>query len=117
MAVETEGIKYIGSKKKIIPYILDILSKIPGCNRVWDGFSGTTRVSQAMVYRGYEVISSDSSVWSEVFDRCYLQNYLDRNYFIDIIDRLNSVEPFYGWFSEHYSLDTSHGGNTPLKRP
>ena len=41
----TEGIKYAGSKLKIIPYILDVVSGL-NVKSILDGFSGTTRVSQ-----------------------------------------------------------------------
>ncbi|MEK9194850.1 MAG: DNA adenine methylase, partial [Patescibacteria group bacterium] len=57
----TEGIKYAGSKLKILPYIIDILSELNGVKKVLDGFSGTTRVSQALAQLGYEVTSSDIS--------------------------------------------------------
>ena len=41
----TEGIKYAGSKLKLLPEILR-LAKRTGAKTVIDGFSGTTRVSQ-----------------------------------------------------------------------
>ena len=63
----TEGIKYAGSKLKILPYIVEILSDLKRVEKVLDGFSGTTRVSQAFAQLGYDTTSSDISVWSEVF--------------------------------------------------
>ena len=54
----TEGIKYTGSKSKIIPYILQIARGLDG-STVFDGFSGTTRVSQAFAKSGYRVICND----------------------------------------------------------
>ncbi|MBP6673473.1 MAG: hypothetical protein KA247_10005, partial [Bacteroidetes bacterium] len=42
---ETEGIKYAGSKLKILPSIVEIISPLKISN-VLDGFSGSTRVSQ-----------------------------------------------------------------------
>ena len=33
---------------------------------VFDGFSGTTRVSQAFAQTGYRVIANDIAVWSRV---------------------------------------------------
>ncbi|MDR3244205.1 MAG: DNA adenine methylase, partial [Elusimicrobiota bacterium] len=50
---KTEGIKYTGSKLKIIPYIINILGEIKNIKTVLDGFSGTTRVSQALAQLGY----------------------------------------------------------------
>lgn len=69
----TEGIKYAGSKLKLIPHILRLVGKV-GAKTVLDGFSGTTRVSQALARLGYTVICNDIAVWSEVFGTCYLLN-------------------------------------------
>jgi len=45
-APSTEGIKYTGSKLKLLPHILSLSSKV-NVKKVLDGFSGSTRVSQA----------------------------------------------------------------------
>lgn len=45
-SIKTEGIKYAGSKKKLLPQILSLAKKV-NAKTVLDGFSGTTRVSQA----------------------------------------------------------------------
>ena len=71
---KTQGIKYAGSKLKILPYIVDALSDLKDVKNVLDGFSGTTRVSQALAQIGYDVTSSDISEWSEVFATCYLKS-------------------------------------------
>ena len=68
---QTEGIKYTGSKLKLLPYILGIVQGLP-VRSVLDGFSGTTRVSQALSRAGYDVTAYDISEWSEVFVKCYL---------------------------------------------
>lgn len=100
-APETEGIKYAGSKLKLLPQILD-LAKKTGAKTVLDGFAGTTRVSQAFAKSGYKVISSDISVWSEVFATCYLLNKKPRSSYIELINHLNSLEPKDGWFTQNY---------------
>ena len=64
----TEGIKYAGSKLKLLPNILE-LARRTGAKTVLDGFAGTTRVSQAFAKRGYRVISNDIAVWTEVFGK------------------------------------------------
>ena len=51
---QTEGIKYAGSKLKLLPYILELAQKVKP-QTVFDGFSGTTRVSQAFAKVGYKV--------------------------------------------------------------
>lgn len=105
-AIKTEGIKYAGSKLKLLPDILDLIQPLKG-TRVWDAFAGTTRVSQALAQRGYSVVSSDISVWSECFGKCYLLNQRDGSYYQGIIDHLNGLPPVDGWYSEHYGALTS----------
>ncbi len=60
----TQGIKYAGSKLAIVKHILSAISDLQ-VNTVLDGFSGTTRVSQALAQSGYEVTCSDISAWSD----------------------------------------------------
>ncbi|MBU4298565.1 DNA adenine methylase, partial [Patescibacteria group bacterium] len=38
---------------------------------VLDGFSGTTRVFQALKQSGYTVYANDIADWSKVFGECY----------------------------------------------
>jgi adenine-specific DNA-methyltransferase len=97
----TEGVKYIGSKLKLIPHILQLANKVMP-RTVFDGFSGTTRVSQAFAKRGYKVISNDIAVWSKVFGLCYLKNRKTKSYYQKIIDHLNALPSKDGWFTKHY---------------
>jgi adenine-specific DNA-methyltransferase len=109
---KTEGIKYAGSKLKILPYIFDMISDLD-IENVLDGFSGSTRVSQAFAKTGYTTSSSDISVWSETLAKAYLLNNREPKYYVPIIDHLNSLKGYEGWFSENY------GGSDDLneKRP
>jgi len=97
----TEGIKYAGSKLKIIPYILQLAKKVDA-RTVLDGFAGTTRVSQAFAKCGYKLICNDIAVWSEVFGTCYLLNDKEPHAYQSLIDHLNSLSPIDGWFTENY---------------
>ena len=98
---KTEGIKYAGSKKKLIPQILALAQK-SGAKTVLDGFAGSTRVSQAFALAGYDVVSSDKAVWSEMFGRCYLTAKKPKSYYDELIAHLNSRPGMDGWFTEHY---------------
>ena len=89
-APPTEGIKYTGSKFKLLPYILQLARRVKATT-VFDGFSGTTRVSQAFAKLGYKVYSNDIAVWSEVLGSCYLLAQKTRNAYIDLISHLNHV--------------------------
>ena len=108
-APPTEGVKYAGSKLKILPHILRLVRKVRP-ETVLDGFSGTTRVSQALAKLGYTVICNDIAVWSQVFGTCYLLNEMECDYYQPLIDHLNSVQPADGWFTEHYG-GQPNGGN------
>ena len=118
-APPTEGIKYAGSKRKLLPYILELAQRT-GAKTVLDGFAGSTRVSQAFAQSGYRVISNDVAVWSEIFGTCYLLNPKPRAHYLPLIRHLNRVPPKDGWFTRHYGgkpnggMAVQHDG---LKKP
>ena len=118
-APSTEGIKYAGSKLKLLPQILELSKKVDA-HTILDGFSGTTRVSQALVKTGYRVIANDVSAWSEVFGTCYLKNTKQRREYEELIRHLNAMPPVDGWFTEHYG-GLPNGGSAVqadgLKKP
>lgn len=117
-APATEGIKYAGSKLKLIPHILRLVKKVRA-NTVFDGFSGTTRVSQALAKAGCRVICNDQAVWSETFGTCYLRSKANNPEYQKLIDHLNSVPPRSGWFTEHYGGEASRNGMSAdaVKKP
>jgi len=104
---ETEGIKYAGSKREIIPTILSIAKELK-IKSVFDGFSGTTRVSQALARAGYRVWSNDLSDWSYIFGLCYLQSKKSRAHYQNLIDHLNTVKGIDGWFTLNYGGSALH---------
>ena len=108
--ITTEGIKYAGSKLKLVPHILSLAEKVRP-QTVFDGFSGTTRASQAFAQAGYRVIANDIAAWSKVFAECYLLSPFPREHYKDLIDHLNAVPGRHGWFTEHY------GSADGLKKP
>ena len=109
-APATEGVKYAGSKLKLLPHILQ-LAKRTDAKTVLDGFSGTTRVSQAFAKTGYRVLCNDIAAWSEVFGVCYLLNRKSKVDYIELIEHLNTLSPRDGWFTAHY------GGNPTAVQP
>ena len=116
-APETEGIKYAGSKLKLLPHILQLAQKVKP-RTIFDGFSGTTRVSQAFARSGYRVIANDIAAWSKVFGDCYLSSPSPREHYTDLIDHLNALPGRDGWFTEHYGGDVneSNGVKKPWQR-
>lgn len=115
----TEGIKYAGSKLKLLPYILQLVQKVKP-HTVLDGFSGTTRVSQALAQTGHRVIANDISAWSEIFGKCYLLNTHPAEHCQPLIDHLNALPGRDGWFTEHYGGEPNGGcsvSDDGLKKP
>jgi len=116
---ETEGVKYAGSKLRLLPYILQLARKV-NPRSVFDGFSGTTRVSQALAKVGYKIIANDIAVWSKVFGLCYLKNKRSRTHYQELIDHLNALPEKDGWFTENYG-GLPNGGKSSrsngLKKP
>lgn len=100
----TEGIKYAGSKLKLLPHILQLAQKV-NPQTVFDGFSGTTRVSQAFAQSGYRVIANDVAAWSKVFADCYLLSPFPREHYQQLIAHLNALPGRRGWFTENYGGD------------
>lgn len=111
-AIQTQGVKYAGSKLKIIPYIVELLAELEGVKNVLDGFSGSTRVSQAFAQLGYNTTSNDISAWSEVFGTCYLKSTNSDQYYQEIIQHLNNLKGYDGWFTEYYG-----GEEVQTKKP
>ncbi|HVY35659.1 MAG TPA: DNA adenine methylase [Candidatus Paceibacterota bacterium] len=113
--IKTQGIKYAGSKLKIIPYILETIKDLE-IKTVLDGFSGSTRVSQALAQAGYDVTSSDIAHWSEVCGKCFLLHNKDKAYYQKIIDELNSLKGYDGWFTKNYGGDEEMDVKMPFQK-
>lgn len=118
--ISTQGIKYAGAKTKLIKPIIDMAESVSP-QTVFDGFSGTTRVSQAFAKKGLKVISNDRAIWSEVFAKCYLCSKNPKNSYQPLIDHLNNVPPVEGWFSSNYGGKPSESncsiGSDGYKKP
>ena len=118
--VETEGIRYTGSKREIIPRILDLIES--SCENgsvktILDGCAGTTRVSQAFRRNGFQVTANDLADYTQVFGRCYLLNTEKRSHYQKWIDQLNQLEGEAGWFTENYGgvVSAAPNGNAIQK--
>lgn len=115
----TEGIKYAGSKLRLIPYILRLADKT-GARTVFDAFSGTTRVAQALAKTGRTVAANDTAEWSRIFGVCFLKNVREQSHYREIIKHLNALPGKDGWFTENYGGDGSSPvsyGKDGLKKP
>lgn len=109
----TEGLKYAGSKLKLLQPILE-LSKEVKFKTVLDGFAGTTRVSRLFAAAGYDVYVNDLAPWSAEIARAYLaSNFEKATDYAELIHHLNSLPPAEGWFTLHYG--NTREASTPIR--
>lgn len=108
----SEGVKYIGSKRKLLSSILEIISRTKS-KSVLDVFSGTTRVGQSLRSNGFVVGSNDVASYSKVFGRCYLET--SRVNIKDHLLYLNNLSGKEGFLTCHYSGGSfSKGKENPI---
>lgn len=66
-------IKYIGSKRTLVPVILEAIQSAGEARTVIDLFSGTSRVGHALKAAGYRVLANDHNAYAATLARCYVQ--------------------------------------------
>lgn len=102
-------IKYLGSKKKLIPKIVEII-KQEEAKTVLDLFSGTARVGYALQNEGINVIANDINTYAVHLARTYVQTNPENIHVKHIknntIDYLNNISPkeHPGWFTKTYCI-------------
>ena len=66
-------IKYLGSKRVLVPTLVELVRGLDGVRRVGDLFSGTSRVGHALKAAGFAVVSNDHNAYAEALALCYVQ--------------------------------------------
>ena len=96
--------KYLGSKKLLIPAILELIP--PWSGKVLDVFSGTCRVSYALKERGYPTIANDLNNYAVTSARCYLEAHKEEHSkeAIDILRELNEIKGVSGYFTDTFCV-------------
>ena len=100
-------IKYLGSKRTLLPVILDaIRAAAPHARTVIDLFSGTSRVGHALKAAGYRVLSNDHNAYAATLARCYVQaDAGDVLRDADMLVReLNAIPGVPGYFTETFCV-------------
>lgn len=97
-------IKYIGSKRLLLPQIVAAVRSIPGVRTVADLFSGTSRVGHALKAQGYRVLANDQLAYAFTLARCYVAADLERvgRDAQRLIEELNALRGSPGWFTDTY---------------
>jgi len=99
-------IKYLGSKRVLIPRILEQVAGLAGVRSVLDLFSGTSRVGHALKARGYRVHANDHNAFAATLATVYVQS--DRRRWQApaerLIAELDALPGRAGWFTETFCV-------------
>jgi adenine-specific DNA-methyltransferase len=101
-------IKYIGSKRSLVPWILDVvttISEASNARAVADLFSGSARVGHALKSRGFYVIANDYYHYAFTIAKALIE--ADRREYPEeklnpILKHLSHLPPKRGWFTQTY---------------
>jgi adenine-specific DNA-methyltransferase len=96
-------IKYLGSKRTLVPAIGAVVSAL-GVGSAADLFAGTTRVGQELRRRGLRVTSNDVTAFSEAFGLAYVaaDAGVDRARIRGLLARLRALPPVDGYVTETF---------------
>ena len=97
-------IKYLGSKRVLVPLIVRTIGRIEPARTVADLFSGTSRVGHALKRAGYRVLANDHNAYAEALARCYVAADRDAvgSDAARLIAELNRLPGRPGWFTATY---------------
>jgi adenine-specific DNA-methyltransferase len=100
-------VKYIGSKRVLVPAITSIAARLPVAS-VADLFAGTTRVGQGLRAAGLRVLSNDTATYSEVFGRAYIEAgpEVDRERIAAHLRKLNALPGYDGYFTQTFCRES-----------
>jgi adenine-specific DNA-methyltransferase len=101
-------IKYIGSKRTLIPVILEAVRRASHARTVIDLFSGTARVGHALKAEGYRVLANDHNAYAATLATCYVQ--ADAEDVLEDASRLvrefNALPGAPGYFTETFCIQS-----------
>jgi adenine-specific DNA-methyltransferase len=102
-------IKYIGSKRTLVPLIRAAAAELP-VRTACDLFAGTTRVGQALRMLGLEVVSNDLATYSEALGLAYIAagRGVDRDRLGAVLAELAALPGRDGYFTEAFCRRTRY---------
>jgi adenine-specific DNA-methyltransferase len=101
-------IKYLGSKKRLVPVLGDMFEK-SGAKTALDMFTGTTRVAQDFKRRGATVTAVDLARYSKVFADCWIATDardVTLNEVQDALRHLSSLRGEPGYFTQTFCVES-----------
>lgn len=99
-------IKYLGSKRTLLPSLLGVLRAFPELRHVADVFAGTSRVGHACKQAGLRVTANDHNAYAHCLAQCYVEADLE-DVQADaqrLLPELAALPGQPGWFTETYCL-------------
>src|SRR5262249_40360433 len=97
-------IKYIGSKRRLVPVLGEICSRLD-VRRALDLFTGTTRVAQEFKRHSAHVTAVDTACYAEAFAECYIAldgDTVDRSAIVEALRDLESRPDVDGYVTETF---------------
>jgi adenine-specific DNA-methyltransferase len=107
-------IKYIGSKRTLVPRILAYAKAIrerTGASSFLDAFTGTTRVAQALKRAHFQVTANDLASYSEVLAIAYIEADANEHrgpLTAAKIGHLNALPGRDGYFTQTFCIDSRY---------
>jgi adenine-specific DNA-methyltransferase len=97
-------IRYIGSKRSLLPVVLAAVAAMPDFHTVLDLFSGTSRVGHALKRVGYRVIANDHNAYAATLARCYVAADLEplERDVRRLLAEFNALPARPGWFTQTF---------------
>jgi adenine-specific DNA-methyltransferase len=101
-------IKYIGSKRTLVPLIEQVVSRLP-VETACDLFAGTTRVGQGLRRMGLEVLSNDTASYSEALGSAYIvAGEREREDTAAVLRELAALPGKPGYFTRTFCVDSRY---------
>lgn len=97
-------IKYLGSKRTLLPAVLGAVAEVSEARTVLDLFSGTSRVGHALKGAGYRVFANDHNAYAATLARCYVAadlEEIERDAAL-LLKELNALPGDPGWFTHTF---------------
>ncbi len=100
-------LKYIGSKRVLVPIIERIARRLP-IESAADVFAGTTRVGQGLRRAGLRVLSNDVASYSEALGQAYIaaDETVDRERLRGLLAHLSALPGEDGYFTQTFCVQS-----------
>lgn len=101
-------IKYLGSKRTLLPRLLAALQSLEGVSSVLDAFSGTSRVGYELKKNGYQVFSNDINTYAHILAQCHVEAEANSTLgtATQLIEELNQLSGKHGYITETYCINS-----------